>query len=97
MEELYNKLFEAGEYTKSFDEFVQQYGDAEKSEKLFKGLSQTGDYTKSFEEFKSQYGFAEKKTQIPLQKRSLRNPLQMWKQILPLWILRQQQQALIYL
>jgi len=61
MEELYNKLFEAGEYTKSFDEFVQQYGDAEKSEKLFKGLSQTGDYTKSFEEFKSQYGFAEKK------------------------------------
>jgi hypothetical protein len=61
MEELYNKLFEAGEYTKSFDEFVQQYGDAEKSKKLFNGLSQTGDYTKSFEEFKSQYGFAEKK------------------------------------
>lgn len=61
MEELYNKLFEAGEYTKSFDEFVQQYGDAEKSEKLFNGLSETGDYTKSFEEFKSQYGFAEKK------------------------------------
>ena len=61
MEELYNKLFEAGDYTKSFDEFVQQYGDAEKSKKLFNGLSEAGDYTKSFEEFKSQYGFGEKK------------------------------------
>ena len=64
MEELYNKLFEAGEYTKSFDEFVQQYGDAEKSKKLFDGLSEAGDYTKSFDEFKSQYGFAEKKNQV---------------------------------
>lgn len=64
MEELYNKLFEAGEYTKSFDEFVQQYGDSEKSKKLFDGLSEAGDYTKSFEEFKSQYGFAEKKNQV---------------------------------
>ncbi|MDG1329868.1 MAG: hypothetical protein P8P27_06475, partial [Flavobacteriaceae bacterium] len=61
MEELYNKLFEAGDYTKSFDEFVQQYGDAEKSKKLFNGLSEAGDYTKSFDEFKSQYGFGEKK------------------------------------
>jgi hypothetical protein len=57
MEELYDKLFAAGDYTKSFDEFKSQYGDAEKSEKLYSKLNSFGDYTKSFEEFKSQYGF----------------------------------------
>ena len=64
MEELYNKLVEAGDYTKSFEEFVEQYGDAEKSQKLYEGLSSEGGYTKSFEEFKSQYGFGEKKNQV---------------------------------
>ena len=64
MEELYNKLVEAGDYTKSFEEFVEQYGDAEKSQKLYEGLSSEGGYTKSFEEFKSQYGFGEKKNPI---------------------------------
>ena len=44
--------------------------------------------------------WAEKKIQLlPIQmvKRKLRNPLQMWKQIRPLWTLLQQQQALMYL
>tara|TARA_R110002012_G_scaffold233815_2_gene407193 strand:- start:12561 stop:20540 length:7980 start_codon:yes stop_codon:yes gene_type:complete len=57
MEELYDKLFAAGDYTKSFEEFKSQYGDVEKSEKLYSKLNSFGDYTKSFEEFKSQYGF----------------------------------------
>lgn len=57
MEKLYNLLFEAGDYTKSYEEFVEQYGDSKKSEPLYKGLNESGDYTKSFEEFKVQYGF----------------------------------------
>jgi len=57
MEKLYKLLFEAGDYTKSYEEFVEQYGDSKKSERLYKGLSESGDYTKSFEEFNEQYGF----------------------------------------
>ena len=57
MEKLYELLFDSGDYTKSYEEFVQQYGDAEKSKVLYKGLNDAGDYTKSFEEFTSQYGF----------------------------------------
>jgi len=57
MEKLYNLLFEAGDYTKSYEEFVEQYGDSKKSEQLYKGLNESGDYTKSFEEFKVQYEF----------------------------------------
>jgi len=57
MEKLYNLLFEAGDYTKSYEEFVEQYGDSKKSEPLYRGLNESGDYTKSFEEFKVQYGF----------------------------------------
>jgi len=57
MEKIYQLLFEAGDYTKSYEEFVQQYGNVEKSKALYKGLNDVGDYTKSFEEFTSQYGF----------------------------------------
>ena len=57
MEKLYKLLFEAGDYTKSYEEFVEQYGDSEKSERLYKGLNEAGDYTKSFEEFNEQFGF----------------------------------------
>ena len=59
MEKIYQLLFEAGDYTKSFEEFVQQYGSVEKSKRLYKGLNDGGDYTKSFEEFTSQYGFSD--------------------------------------
>lgn len=65
MEELYKNLFEAGDYTKSFEEFVDQFGDAKKSENLYKALNQAGDYTKSFDEFKTQFGFSEKKNLVP--------------------------------
>ena len=67
MEKLYNLLFEAGDYTKSYEEFVEQYGDSTKSEPLYKGLNEAGDYTKSFEEFKVQYGFNDsvKKKTLP--------------------------------
>ena len=57
MEKLYNLLFEAGDYTKTYEEFVEQYGNNKKSERLYKGLNESGDYTKSFEEFNEQYGF----------------------------------------
>ena len=57
MERLYKLLFEAGDYTKTYEEFVEQYGDNKKSERLYKGLNESGDYTKSFEEFNEQYGF----------------------------------------
>ena len=43
MEELYDKLFAAGDYTKSFEEFKSQYGDAEKSKKLYSKLNSFGD------------------------------------------------------
>ena len=87
MEELYNKLFEAGDYTKSFEEFTDQYGDDEKSKKLYEGLSSDGSYTKSFEEFKSKYGFGEKKKiqslLLQMGKRFLRNllPKQKYKMV----------------
>ena len=61
MRELYDMLVAAGDYTKSFEEFVGQYGDEQKSKKLYDGLSSAGDYTKSFDEFKNQYGFTQKK------------------------------------
>ena len=57
MEKLYKALFESGDYTKSFEEFVEQFGDNKKSERLYKGLNEAGDYTKSFEEFNEQFGF----------------------------------------
>ena len=61
MRKLYDMLVAAGDYTKSFEEFVDQYGDEQKSNKLYDGLSSAGDYTKSFDEFKTQYGFTQKK------------------------------------
>ena len=57
MEELYRKLYEAGEYTKSFENFVAQYGTPEKAQRLYSGLYEDGSYTKSMTEFVKQYGF----------------------------------------
>ena len=91
MEKIYQLLFEAGDYTKSFEEFVQQYGSVEKSKPLYKGLNDVGDYTKSFEEFTSQYGFSDevkKKTNlsIPLGKRKIRVALHQFKKHqIPYW------------
>jgi len=61
MKELYDNLFKSGDYTKSFEEFVNQFGDTEKSKVLYNALNESGDYTKSFEEFVVQFGFGEKK------------------------------------
>ena len=57
MKELYKKLYESGEYTKSYEEFVSQYGTPDKAQKLYKGLNEAGDYTKSFDEFLNRYKF----------------------------------------
>ena len=57
MKELYKKLYESGEYTKSYEEFVSQYGTPDKAQKLYKGLNEAGDYTKSFDEFLNKYKF----------------------------------------
>ena len=57
MKELYDALNESGDYTKSFEEFVNQFGDTEKTKDLYNALNEAGDYTKSFEEFVVQFGF----------------------------------------
>lgn len=61
MKELYDNLFKSGDYTKSFEEFVNQFGDIEKSKVLYNALNESGDYTKSHEEFIVQFEFGEKK------------------------------------
>tara|TARA_R100000951_G_scaffold113354_1_gene115183 strand:- start:108 stop:8234 length:8127 start_codon:yes stop_codon:yes gene_type:complete len=58
MEELYNSLFEAGDYTGSFEDFKEQFGDDEKSKVLYKALNDNGEYTKSIDEFNTQFGFS---------------------------------------
>ena len=57
MEELYNSLFENGDYTGSFEEFKEQFGDSKKSESLYNALNEAGDYTESLENFNTQFDF----------------------------------------
>jgi len=58
MEELYNSLFEAGDYTGSFEEFKDQFGDSTKSQTLYNALNEAGDYTGSLEDFNTQFEFS---------------------------------------
>ena len=58
MEELYNSLFEAGDYTGSFQEFKDQFGDSTKSQTLYNALNEAGDYTGSLEDFNIQFEFS---------------------------------------
>ena len=58
MEELYNSLFEAGDYTGSFEEFKDQFGDSAKSQTLYNSLNEAGDYTGSLEDFNTQFEFS---------------------------------------
>jgi hypothetical protein len=58
MKELYNSLFEAGDYTGSFEDFKEQFGDTEKSKVLYQALYDNGEYTKSIDEFNTQFGFS---------------------------------------
>jgi len=55
MEELYNQLYKDGKYTKTFEDFQNQFGTPEKSEKLYTALNSSGDYSKSFDDFKAQF------------------------------------------
>ena len=57
MEKLYNALFEKGDYTGTFEEFKDQFGDTEKSKALYEALNDSGDYTDTFDNFNSQFGF----------------------------------------
>ena len=56
LQKLYNVLTSQGLYTKSYDEFEQQYQDESYRQKVFDVVSNQGLYTKSQEEFFTQYG-----------------------------------------
>ena len=57
MEELWRKLRDKGLYTKSFEEFKEQYDNPEGVTKLHTGLVDKSLYTKSEDDFATQYGF----------------------------------------
>jgi len=54
-DKLYNALSSAGFYTKSLDEFNNQFATPEQQEKLYGKLSSSNYYTKSLDEFKTQF------------------------------------------
>jgi len=58
--ELYKNLNADGVYTKSYEEFEQQFSSPEKQEALYQKLNSDGKYTKSKEEFVSRF-FSQKK------------------------------------
>jgi len=55
LEFLYNIIVDNDLYTKSFEEFQEQYKDPAYQEKVFNETSSRGLYTNSFEEFKTKY------------------------------------------
>ena len=57
LKKLYDALISEGFYTKSFDEFKQQYQDESYRDKVFGVVSSEGLFTKSREEFNSKYSF----------------------------------------
>jgi hypothetical protein len=54
-EKLHGALVDNGSYTKSYDEFVDQFSTEEAQDRLYNALNQSGDYTKSSQEFKNQF------------------------------------------
>ena len=52
---LHSALVENGTYTKSYEEFKNQFSTANTQNLLYKALNGSGDYTKSKKEFKSQF------------------------------------------
>jgi len=52
---LYNNLIEQGLYTKSYDEFQQQFSGKERIMKLFSAMKADGHYTKSANEFEKRF------------------------------------------
>ena len=63
MEKLYNKLYEQGLYTKSFEDFKVQFNNEESVSKLYSTLHSSGLYTKNQNEFVEQFGFQVGKTE----------------------------------
>eukprot|EP01046_Picozoa_sp_COSAG06_P068632 COSAG06_NODE_18342_length_892_cov_1.242119_1_plen_69_part_00 len=57
LKKLYDALISEGFYTKSFDEFKQQYQDESYRDKVFGVVTSEGLFTKSREEFDSKYSF----------------------------------------
>ena len=52
---LYNFLSQRGDYTRSYDEFQEQFSRKDSVSNLYNFMAQNGDYTKSFEEFEDQF------------------------------------------
>ena len=59
LQKLYNVLTQEGLYTKSYDEFEQQYQDENYRDKVFNVAVQEGLYTKSQDEFNQQYSLGD--------------------------------------
>ena len=55
LESLYRVLVDQGLYTKSFDEFKQQYSDEEYKKKVYDVVKEKKLYTKEFSDFTEKY------------------------------------------
>ena len=63
---LYDRLSEAGYYTKPYEDFNAVMDDPERGRKLYGKLSEAGFYTKPYEEFNSAFGPQKSSFQQPL-------------------------------
>ena len=61
LQKLYDALSRDGYYTKSFEEFQEQYADPAYRDKVFGVVTRDGLYTKSREEFDAKYSPVKKK------------------------------------
>ena len=52
---LWKALNSSGQYTKSYEEFKNQFSAPEKQDTLYSVLQKSGKYTKTNEEFKNQF------------------------------------------
>ena len=59
LQKLYNVLTQQGLYTKSYEEFEQQYQDEAYRDKVYNVAVQEGLYTKSQDEFNQQYSIGD--------------------------------------
>ena len=59
LQKLYNVLTQQGLYTKSYEEFEQQYQDEAYRDKVYNVAVQEGLYTKSQDEFNQQYSLGD--------------------------------------
>lgn len=61
LQKLYDALSREGYYTKSFEEFQEQYADPAYRDKVFGVVTRDGLYTKSREEFDAKYAPVKKR------------------------------------